>query len=151
MKKSINEKTADTSVIFSVTDLIRKRFSKKRFNEINPVRVNYINDNFENSAAPNTVISTSSYYCKTRTLLKVGTIVKFYVDAKASDGHALEYSIDVDYKNVTKWQKENIISVPITAKNISKFCQIRVNIRRVRNYQPHHDIDNSVIFSYQVM
>lgn len=148
MKKSTAHKNTEISVIFSVTDIIRKKFRTRPLVKRPPVRINYVNDSYGNSITPNNDIMFSTAYCKTNKIVNAGDIIEFFVDAKGSKN--IEYSLDIDYKNIVTWQSYNVLRVCLDKKYISKFCQVRINIRESRKYQALKEVDSCVIFSYQV-
>jgi hypothetical protein len=145
-----SRRRVDNSVILSVGEILRKRFQNKSKNLILFSKIRKVGDSNGNNLVPETGMFTSGY-CKTNTILKPGNKIDFIVEAESLDGSDLEYSLDVDYKNVFKWQSESKFTLTITEKNISKFCQVRINVRHKRSYQPMNVIDDSVIFSYQVI
>lgn len=151
MKRLPNRNT-NTSVIFSVTDILRRKFRNNiKIEEINNAKIKSVSDNYGNTVVPDSILVLSSSYCKTDNQLNVGEIMTFKVDAKNNRQNSLEYSIDVDYKNVLKWQSNNELKLVIDKNFISKFCQIRINVRSVRSYQAMSAVDSSVIFSYKVV
>lgn len=139
----------DNGVSFSVRDIFRRRFSKK-IEYINPFIIKGASDNLGNSILSVRNTSVTSLYCKTYDTLKVGDNLEFQVYTETDDSDSLEYSLDVDYKNVIIWQQSNRLKLKILDKYVSKFCQVRINVRKVRNFQTIKEIDNSLIFSYNI-
>lgn len=88
-------------------------------------------------------------YCRTNCIVISGDMLSFSVLA-TSIHPSIEYALDVDYKNVIPWQKDNTLSLQIRDEFVSKFCQIRIRVRIAGMSQMDFTQDNTVIFSYLV-
>jgi hypothetical protein len=89
-------------------------------------------------------------YCKTNCIITSGDILSYLVLATSSAGEDLEYSLDVDFRNVIPWQKSNKLSLQILDEYVSKFCQIRIKVRTAGMRNDDMGRHNTVIFSYLV-
>jgi hypothetical protein len=89
-------------------------------------------------------------YCRTNCAITSGDILSFLVIASSSSDDTLEYALDVDYKNVIPWQRDNKLSLQILEEYVSKFCQVRIKVRVADKKNDEIGERNTIIFSYLV-
>jgi hypothetical protein len=139
-----------TNKTIDIMSLIKHSFGIKKVASESSGRIEKATDNFGNEIIASGGLIHGFGYCKTSIAVPSGQYIRFHVDALHPEGLMVEYSLDIDYKNVVPWQRDPDLSVKMRNEDISKFCQVRIKIRSVNKYNIPSKVENSVIFSYQV-
>ena len=127
------------------TRLVRYR-SKKETSEDYYPRIESARDSLGNI-----YVDDPLHIVQTKMHLRIGDVIDFAITATDPLGESLQYQIDTKYTGVTvEWQDSNVFSLKVSKQDVGHFEAI-LNIRSKRQFHQLSDIDDYVIFKYEVL
>lgn len=81
--------------------------------------------------------------------LRVGAVVQYEVTAIDPMGQALEYGVQSGAHEA--WQSSNSLTFQFAKADIGVGRQVRIQIRSLRQYHAHNDVDDMVCFEYDLL